>query len=189
MQKPLIKMIPLVIVAALMFSGCAQQGNQTAATSSPAAVEKKKEPIYKGPIVGKSNKAKTISIQVGKGEAAQTMMLKFDDKTKGIEHAVKGHAAIIKYEMRGTDKFAVLIKPKLAKLPEGVVEIKTPDMQALVAEYADIFLVDSRPASRFSQSHLPGAVSIPVPMMKEKGAVLLPAAKDMPLVFYCGGPT
>jgi rhodanese-related sulfurtransferase len=42
---------------------------------------------------------------------------------------------------------------------------------------------------RYNQSHLPGAHSIPVPLLEEKQAEVLPKNKDLPLVFYCGGPT
>ena len=52
-----------------------------------------------------------------------------------------------------------------------------------------MFLVDSRPAARYNQSHLPGAVSIPVPMLEKKQAALLPKDKNELIVFYCGGPT
>jgi len=117
------------------------------------------------------------------------MMLKFDDKTKGVENAVKGHAAIITFEMRGSTKYATEVKPKLAKLPEGVTEIKTEELQDLMDKHANMFLVDSRPESRYGQSHLPGAVSIPVPLLKEKQAAALPIDKNKLLVFYCGGPT
>ncbi len=140
-------------------------------------------------LSGKSNKAKTISIEVGKGKLAKTMMVQFDDNIKGIENAVKGHAAILAYETRENGNFALSIKPKLAKLPEGVTEIKTEELEGLLDKDTPLFLVDSRPASRFGQSHLPGAVSIPVPMLKEKKKSVLPKNKENLIVFYCAGFT
>lgn len=190
MQNNFIKLLPGLLVIGLLSFGCAKTSDQqsTAQTPEPAK-QQVMENVYKGKIAGKSNKAKTISIEVGKGDKAKVMMVKFDDQTKGVEHAVKGHAAIITFEKRDGDTFATVVKPKLAKLPEGVTEIKTDELEQLVANYHDMYIVDSRPASRYGQSHLPDAVSIPVPMLKERKETLLPKDKNMLLVFYCGGPT
>jgi hypothetical protein len=190
MRKKILKLIPLCLMVALTNFGCAaNQGQKQTAAPQAQQAEQKEENVYTGEIVGKSEKAKTVSIEVGKGDQAKTIMLMFDDQTKGVEHAAKGHAAIIKFEMRGTNKYATEIKPKLAKLPEGVTEIKTAEMQELIKNRTDLFLVDARPAPRYGQSHLPGALSIPVPLLQEKQAGLLPPDKNQPLVFYCGGPT
>lgn len=192
-QQKVLKLLPAFLMIGLLSFGCAgNKGTKQAAEQTPQskpATQVTESNVYKGKIVGKSNKAQTISIQVGKGKNVKTMMVKFDDKTKGVEHAVKGHAAIIKYEKRGNDVLALSIKPKLAKLPAGVVEIKTDELKGLVADQMDMYLVDSRPASRYNQSHLPGAVSIPVPLLKEKKAAILPEDKNKLLIFYCGGPT
>lgn len=198
MKKTLLKFLPLCLMISLLTYGCAQDGatlKETAKKPAAAAVakapaaQKKDANVLKGKIVGKSNKAKTISIKVGKGDKAKTMMVKFDDKTKGTEHANKGHAAIIKFEKRGKDLYAVEVKPKLAKLPKGVTEIKVADLKALLDSGSPLFLADARPGKRYNQAHIPGAVSIPVPKLKEKKAAVLPKKKDMPIVFYCGGPT
>lgn len=190
-KQSALKLLPAFLMIGLLSFGCAgtKTEEQAAAPPEKATTQVVGLQTYKGKIAGKSNKAKTISITVGKGDKAKTMMVKFDDRTKGVEHAVKGHAAIIKYEMRDKTAYAVSVKPKLAKLPAGVTEIKTEELLSLVEAGSDIFLVDSRPASRYAQSHLPGAVSIPVPMIKEKKASILPVEKDKLLIFYCGGPT
>jgi len=91
--------------------------------------------------------------------------------------------------MREKDAFATDVQLKLAKLPEGTTEIKTPELQKLINEKSPLYLVDSRPTTRYDQSHLPEAHSIPVPLLEKKQAEVLPKDKDMPLVFYCGGPT
>lgn len=178
------------VLVSLISYGCTTPVNQTAQTAKPqATAEQQKENVYKGPIVGKSNKAKTISIQLGKGDAAKTMMVKFDDKTKGVEFAKKGEAAIITWEQRGSDKFATVIKPKLAKLPAGVTEIKVEEMYTLISANTPMTLVDARPKMRYDQAHLPGSISIPVPKLKKMKAEVLPDDKDKLLIFYCGGPT
>jgi len=179
-----------VVMLSFLFYGCSTNVSQTAPSAKPAAEAQKKSPtVYTGPIVGKSNKAKTISITVGTGADAKTMMVRFDDKTVGMEHAQKGEAAIINWEQRGDDKFATVIKPKLAKLPEGVTEMKVEELHQLISDNVSLTLVDARPESRFNQAHLPGAVSIPVPKLKEMKAEALPKDKDGLLVFYCGGYT
>jgi hypothetical protein len=176
----------------LLAGGCA--GTKTAQVAETPAVQQEAQQaaplVYEGEIAGVSERAKTISITVGKGEQAKVMMVKFDDKTKGANDAAKGRAAQITYEMRDKDAYATDIKLKLAKLPEGTTEIKTPELQQLIDAKKTLFLVDSRPTARYDQSHLPGAHSIPpVPALEKKQAEVLPKDKDMPLVFYCGGPT
>jgi hypothetical protein len=180
-----------IMAASFMFFGCAQDMTSTSQSSKPAAakVEKQSETVFKGPVVGRSNKAKTISITVGKGDKAKTMMVRFDDNTNGLEFAQKGEAAVINWEQRGNEKFATVIKPKLAMLPEGVTEIKVDEMYSLLEAYVPLTLVDARPKLRYDQGHLPGALSIPVPKLKEMKAKALPTDKDKLLVFYCGGYT
>ena len=181
----------LGIIALFTFTGCADEKAQTATAVKPTAVKAapQADNVFKGKIAGKSNKAKTISITVGKGDKAKTLMLKFDDSTQGLEFAKKGEAAIIKYEMKGKDKFATVIKPKLAKLPAGVTEIKTEELSELYENGTDMVVIDARPASRYAQAHLPDAISIPVPKLKKEKEAVLPANKEQLLVLYCGGPT
>jgi len=163
-------------------AGAAEAGSASA-TQSPAALT--------GKITGKSNKAKTISIEVkGKNE-----FVKFDDKTSGLEHAANGEAAIVVFEMRGDERYATVVKPKLAALPEGVTEMKPDELIKLVAmgpEAGKYLLIDSRPAPRYHEGHIPTAISIPETALKEKGEAALPAeakSKDLTLIFYCGGYT
>ena len=189
--RKVVKFIPAVLMLALIMSGCAQQTGTTSATDSakPAQAEQKDPNVLQGSIAGRSNKAKTISITVGQGDSAKTMMVRFDDQTQGLEFAKKGEAAIITWEQRGDDKFATIIKPKLAKLPEGVTEIKVDELYQLLEDQVPMTLVDARPELRYDQGHLPTAVSIPVPLLKEKKAEVLPEDKDKLLIFYCGGYT
>lgn len=189
-QTP-IKMLLAILLVSLLSYGCAQDTTSSGQQSKPAAAQaqKQKENVFTGPIVGKSNKAKTISISVGKGDDAKTVMLRFDDKTTGLEHAEKGEAAIISWEQRGDDKFALSVKPKLAKLPEGVSEIKVDELYQLISAKTPMTLVDARPESRFAQAHLPGSMNIPVDQLQEKKATVLPEDKNKLLIFYCGGYT
>ncbi|MEN8188533.1 MAG: rhodanese-like domain-containing protein [Thermodesulfobacteriota bacterium] len=194
MKSMLSKLIPFLIMASFLATGCTTESTTTdaAKTAKPAAAktEAKKETVYKGKVVQKSNKNKLIVMLVGKGDKAKKVRIKFDDKTTGAQHATPPHAAIIKYEMRNGEPWAVVIKPKLAKLPKGVTEIKTEAMEEMIYSGGKKFtLIDSRPGKRYAASFIPTAISIPVPKFKELAPQKLPKDKDAPLVFYCGGPT
>ena len=190
-RQQLVKFVPMAVMVAFLSYGCAQNTATPPTAAKPAVEETKKqeETVYKGKVVGKSNKAKTISIAVGAEPNEKTIMLKFDDQTQGLEHVKQDNAAMITWEQRGDDKFATVIKPKLAKLPEGVTEIKTDELYDLIQAGTAMTLVDARPSVRYDQAHIPGSINIPVPKLKEKKAEVLPDDKDKLLVFYCGGPT
>lgn len=191
------KLAFVLLLLSFVMAGCAEQ-KPTGTAASPAvsaasvkeaAVAAKEVKNYKGIIGDVSNKAKTISIAVGPEGKTETMMVLFDGKTKGTEFAKKGDSVTITYEMRDGQPFAVSIKPNLAKLPEGVTEIKTAELRGLVEKNADMTLYDARPEARYAQSHLPGAISLSVDRMAKDMAASLPKEKDKLLVFYCGGPT
>jgi hypothetical protein len=195
MKKMLIKFIPALIMASLLTTGCATTGTtppklipQHGTSSGNRSIPFAEAPVYMGNVKDVSKKAKVISIEVGKGAEAKTILVKFDDKTQGVEHAVPGHASIINYEMRGGEPWATVVKPKLAKLPDGVTEIKTADLKAKLDKGEKFTLVDSRPAKRYEESILPSAINIPVDDFKNQ-ANKLPQNKDELLVFFCGGPT
>lgn len=190
MNKSIIKFIPFFIMASFLVTGCTQGTSSTTSAAKPAVEAKKPEGnVYKGKVVGLSNKAKSISIKVGKGDAAKTIMVKFDDKTEGVKHASKGHASIIYYEMRNGEPWATVVKPKLAKLPKGVTEIKVEELETLIDEKADFLLIDARPTNRYAAGHLPGSVSLGTKAYKTKAASVLPKDKNKLLIMYCGGPT
>ncbi|MFA7382340.1 MAG: rhodanese-like domain-containing protein [Desulfurivibrionaceae bacterium] len=190
-EKKLHQWIPFLLLTGLLTAAPALSTTPAFAAEPAAATASQDTNTYTGKVTGKSNKAKTISIEVkGKNE-----FVKFDDKTVGIEHAVEGEASIIQFELRGDDRFATSIKPKLASLPEGVKEIKSGELARLIAlgpQEGKYLLIDSRPAPRYHEGHIPTAISIPETLLKEKGETALPAeAKggDIQLIFYCGGPT
>jgi hypothetical protein len=138
-----------------------------------------------GQVVGVSRLAKTIQVEVG----TKIEMVKFNDETEGMEHVKVGEASIIEFEQQGADRIARTIKPRLVKLPAGTSEISNDEVAQLVAQgpaKGKYFMVDSRPAPRYAEGHVPTAVSIPVDNQTNE---MLPADKDLLLIFYCGGPT
>jgi len=190
-KNRLLKFVPLLVFTAFLVSGPVGSLNAAHAADAAPAAAAQNQNVYKGKIVGKSNKAKSISIEV-KGN---TEMLKFDDNTTGLEHAEQGEAAIIEFTMKGNDKVATVIKPKLAELPAGVTEISLEEMAKLInagQSESNYFLADARPAGRYHEGHVPTAVSVPVDKMKQTDTAYLPAdakLKNTMMVFYCGGPT
>lgn len=190
-ETKLHRWIPFLLLTGLLTTGPVFDTTPARAAEPAVATAAQSANSFAGRVTGKSNKAKTISIEVsGKNE-----FVKFDDKTVGIEHAVEGEASIIQFEMRGDDRFATSIKAKLASLPEGVKEIKTDALAKLIAlgpQEGKYLLIDSRPAARYHEGHIPTAISIPETVLKEKGDAALPAeakADATQLIFYCGGPT
>lgn len=160
------------------------------APAAPAPAAQSAPGTYVGRILMRSKKAKTISVEVGKGDKATTITVRYDDATKGIEHAATDLHAIVVCEKRDGEEVVVEVKPKLAEIPDGIANLDTPTMQRLLDAKTPLVLIDSRPRSRWLQAHLPTAVSIPDDELKEKGAAaLLPADKAAKLVFYCGGLT
>jgi hypothetical protein len=138
-----------------------------------------------GQVVGVSRLAKTIQVEVGQ----KIEMVKFDDETEGMEYVKVGEASIIEFEQQGAERIARTIKPRLVKLPAGTSEIGNDEVAQLVAKgpaKGNYFIVDSRPAPRYAEGHVPTAVSIPVDLQT---AEMLPADKEQLLIFYCGGST
>ncbi|OHB25430.1 MAG: hypothetical protein A2X84_01950 [Desulfuromonadaceae bacterium GWC2_58_13] len=64
--------------------------------------------------------------------------------------------------------------------------ITTAEVMQLLAgpEAGNYVLVDARPEVKFNEGHVPGALSIPKPMLEKS---LDKLSKDKTIVFYCGG--
>lgn len=163
-------------------------------TDSPAA-DTSDVTLVKGQVLSFANPAQSRSISVsisGKG----IMVFKYDDQTVFSNFTsiteLKSSAAKIKYKTEGNDNIATQITKAFVKVPEGVKEIKTGEVAALVQKgpvKGNYVLIDARPEKRYAEGHIPSAISIPVPELKQKGEGILPSDKDRNLIFYCGGPT
>lgn len=178
-------------MAAFLVTGCNEKLSTTATAVKPALTAQELEatgPVYRGKVLAKSIKAQQISIAVGKGKAAKIIMVRFDEQTKGIEQAIRGHGVIITYELRYGVPFATGIKLKRAKLPQGVTVISPAAVDTLIKNNSDFLLIDSRSAKRYATSHLPGAISIPI-CKTQKLLQTLPNDKNKLLIFYCEGPS
>ena len=148
----------------------------------------------KGKISNISQKAKTIALTLSD---SSFFLAKFTDatKVKGIE-SIKNlnveEPVIISYSVVNGENIATSLELVHATLPAGTKEIKTKGLAELLKSNKDLLLIDSRPAIKYDESHIPGSISIPyakIVKMGDDGAKLLEKYKDRQLVFYCGGST
>lgn len=146
--------------------------------------------VLAGNLAGTSMQAKSIQVKINN----RMELVKFTSETT-VENipdikALKGAVAMrVHYKTVGSDRIAteIVVKPKI-KVPEKQL-INAKELAKLVKmgpEKGGYMLVDSRPPGGFMQGHIPTAVSIPFPKMKEM-AGKLPQDKNKLLVFYCQG--
>lgn len=148
----------------------------------------------KGKISNISQKAKTIALTLSD---SSFFLVKFTDETKlkGVEStkALKADEPIIvSYAVVNGENIATSLELVHATLPAGTKEIKTKELAELLKSNKNLLLIDSRPAIKYDESHIPGSISIPyakIVKMGDDGAKLLEKYKDKQLVFYCGGST
>ena len=192
----------VTLLAVTMMAGC-ETGPEVKSQESlqqtvPAAVQKKDANKVKGKVktvVGKSN---TLSVDV----AEKLMVFKFNSDTvyknaASYKDIHPGEVLIVEFKVVGAENVATLLSKVVAELPPGTTLIKTEELNALVqkgAETGKYVMVDSRPAGRYHQAHIPTSVSLPFDAMDKldkegKVSPLLPQDKDTLLVFYCGGIT
>jgi rhodanese-related sulfurtransferase len=171
----------------LLAGGCASKEREERSASVKETGSSAATTNYKGKVASFSKRAQTVFLTVGSGANAQTVRVKFDDATKGVDEIAEGHFVTIDYELRGNEAYATSIQRNKATLPEGVTNIDTDELLRLMRERAAFVLVDPRPMDRYKQSHLPGAVSISIDLSEQQQSELLPKDKNTLLVFYDGG--
>lgn len=146
--------------------------------------------IVAGDFVSRSQKAGTITVDVGKN--LQVLKLAEDLKLKNIsdlKELKESLAVLVKVEKKGEELYAkeLVAKPKF-DVPENQL-IRLEELKALVEkgpEKAGYVLVDSRPPNLYQAGHIPTSINIPFPKMKEM-LDRLPKEKDKLVIFYCMG--
>lgn len=148
------------------------------------------ENMLYGSLEGVSGKAQTIQIRTGPA----TWIVRWDDNTKLIGEERFGkiprdrEIAIAITEKEGV-LFAQSVSVKQpAKVPEEKL-IRVGELAKLVEmgpEKGNFVLADSRPAMRYHEGHVPGAISI-FDGEFDKHIGKLPKEKDKLLIFYCAG--
>jgi hypothetical protein len=139
-----------------------------------------------------SRQANLLTVKVG----PRPIVVKVTDQTK-LENAkayrdLTGDNALkIAFEEKPDGYYAqkVTVKPPL-KVPANQL-LSTKDLEKLVAagpEAGKFVLLDSRPAYRFQEERIPGALNMPLPAF-DKLTNLLPQDKARMVIFYCQGST
>lgn len=150
----------------------------------------KMENVIAGNMSGKSMKANSIQMKINN----RMEMIKFTPETKisnvpDIKSLKGGMAMRVHYEMNGSDRVAkkIVVKPKIKVPPEQLINVK--ELSKLIEmgpEKGAYTLVDSRPGPGYLKGHIPTAISIPFPKMKQM-IDKLPKEKDRQVIFYCQG--
>jgi hypothetical protein len=146
------------------------------------------EKLLRGTLGGISVKAETLSVNTG-----VMWTVKFDDKTKlsgwdtPIGKLPREKEVAISYIEKNGEFYAKSISVKQpAKLPTD--KVVNTDFVAERVEQRDALIVDSRPAVRFYEGAIPGAINI-FDADFDKHIDKLPKDKNTMIIFYCAGPT
>ncbi len=146
------------------------------------------EKILRGTLTGISQKAEAFSINAG-----AIWTVKFDDNTKlvgwppPVGKLPKDKEIAVNFIQRDGEIYAESISVKQpAKLPED--KVVNTDFVAERVEKGDALIVDSRPAVRYWEGAIPGAINI-YDAEFDKHIDKLPKDKNKMIIFYCAGPT
>lgn len=150
----------------------------------------KMDHVLAGNLNSKSTTANTIQMTINNKLA----MIKFTPQTKlnnvpDMKSLKNGMAMRVHYEQVGNDRVAtqIVVKPKIEVPDEQLIRVK--ELTKLIEmgpEKGAYTLVDSRPGPGYLKGHLPTAISIPFPKMKDM-LDKLPEEKDSLVIFYCQG--
>jgi hypothetical protein len=181
-----------LITAALLFysqGGLAQE--QPAKPQILAPCKQCHEPdqrLLRGTLGNLSQRAELFSINTGAIWSVQ-----FDDSTKligwnaPIDKIPRDKEIAVTFKQKGGEVYAesISVKPPARISPEKLVNVEQ------VAEHVDkddAVIIDSRPAMRFLEGSIPGAINI-YDAEFDKHVDKLPKDKNRLLIFYCAGVT
>ena len=191
------------LVLLLLTVGCVgrEQGSMGAGeTGRPSGITR-----HTGKIDSLSRKAGTIFLIVDTGAGAQTVVVRFDDATSGVDELSQGHFVTVEYELRKGETYATKVQRVLATLPKGVADLDTGpagviaipgrqkpvDGEVSLAEFRqalngggkDVLFIDVRNADELSdQGMIAGAVNIPLDTLPARRATL---PRDKTMYIYC----
>ena len=154
---------------------------------------------------GETGRSSETTRHVGTGAGAQTVVVRFDDATSGVDELSQGHFVTVDCELRKGETYATKVQRVLATLPKGVADLDTgpagatviPGRQKLVdaevslAEFRqalngggkDVLFIDVRSEDELSdQGMIAGAVNIPLDALPEREATL---PRDKTMYLYC----
>lgn len=140
-----------------------------------------------GQIQSISKKAQTIQMKDAKADKGYVIKIgkatQFNN-AKSIKDFIVNDKVVVDYQPGSP---ATSIKRVLIKIPPERL-ISTTNLVKLMSSRQQYTIIDSRPAGRYQEGHIPGSISVPVSNMKNMWDKL-PVDKNRKLIFYCGGPT
>lgn len=146
------------------------------------------EKVLRGTIGNISNRAETFAINTG-----AVWTVKFDDSTKltgmgqGLTKIPKEKEVAVTYVEKDGQLYAKAVSVKQPAVIPPDKLMSTAQMIDHVQK-GDAVIVDSRPAARFYEGAIPGAINI-YDAEFDKHVSKLPADKSKLLIFYCAGAT
>ena len=194
MSKKRLLITAALLIAAGLFSINSTVSAQTKPQTAPPCLQchKPDEKVLRGALGNVSMKAETIQVQTG----AAVWLVKFDDNTKltGAEKLNKiprEKEIAISFTEKDGGLYAASVSVKPPAKIRDEQFINAGELAKLVAagpEQGNFTLVDSRPAPKFNEGFIPGAINI-YDAQFDKNIAKLPKEKDELLIFYCAGPT
>lgn len=146
------------------------------------------EKVLRGTIGNISNRAETFAINTG-----AVWTVKFDDSTKltgwgqALTKIPKEKEVAVTYVEKDGQLYAKAVSVKQPAVIPPDKLMSTAQMIDHVQK-GDAVIVDSRPAARFYEGAIPGAINI-YDAEFDKHVSKLPADKSKLLIFYCAGAT
>lgn len=190
-MKKAVLIFTVVCFVALMttaFTSTAFAQEKPTITRTCAQCHKAEKDVLRGTVGVISAKAETIQMTAG-----AVWVVKFDDNTKivgwgqPINKLTRDKEIAVKVVKKDADLYATEISVKQpAKLPAE--KIASTEFVVEQVEKGDVLIVDSRPAPRFYEGAIPGAINI-YDAEFDKHIDKLPKDKNKLIIFYCMGPT
>ena len=182
------------IAAGFLFTaGSSAAGAKPSITKPCIGCHDAEDGLVRGRLTNLSKKASTLQVSVGEA----TWVFNFDggtafsntDSIKGLKP--DGETAVT-YVKKGNRLYAssIAVKPKF-EVPEDQL-VDTDYVLRLVEktpEEGGYVLVDARPGPKYHEGHIRHARSMPFPAFDKMKEKVLPAQKDIQVIFYCGGVT
>lgn len=190
MKKAKMLLSVLVVLSLIVFVHTDTNADDKRPTiSRPCAQCHKPEPnVLRGTVGVVSAKAETIQMTAG-----AVWVVKFDDNTKvegwgqPLNKLPRDKEIAVYFTKKDSDLLATRISVKQpAKLPPE--KVASTEFVAEHVEKGDALIVDSRPAPRYYEGAIPGAINI-YDAEFEKHIDKLPKDKNKLIIFYCQGPT
>jgi hypothetical protein len=185
----------VLLAAALCLAGLAhaEQAGKPTIAQPCTACHQAQDKVLRGNFVNASMKAETVQMQIGPA----TYLVRFDDQTKimGAEAPNKipvEKEIAITYEEKAGELYAkqISVKPPARIAPEKLISTEqVAELVAMGPEKGNYVLIDSRPAPRYNEGHIPTAVNMPLPAFDKMKDTVLPADRGRLVIFYCGGVT